>query len=55
MTCMGSSFAMLKNLALKYVAKQDADGNIDEDGFKDYVRFLAVRSVRTGTVTTRFR
>lgn len=31
---------MLKNLALKYVAKQDEDGNVDEDGFKDYVRFF---------------
>ena len=36
----GKQLRMLKNLALKYVAKQDADGNIDEDGFKDYVRFF---------------
>ena len=36
----GKQLRMLKNLALKYVAKQDADGNVDEDGFKDYVRFF---------------
>lgn len=36
----GKQLRMLKNLALKYVAKRDADGNIDEDGFKDYVRFF---------------
>lgn len=36
----GKQLRMLKNLALKYVAKQDEDGNVDEDGFKDYVRFF---------------
>lgn len=36
----GKQLRMLKDLALKYVAKQDADGNVDEDGFKDYVRFF---------------
>lgn len=36
----GKQLRMLKDLALKYVAKQDANGNVDEDGFKDYVRFF---------------
>lgn len=36
----GKQLRMLKNLAVKYVAKQEADGNVDEDGFKDYVRFF---------------
>lgn len=30
----------LKDLALKYVAKRDADGNVDADGFQKYVLFF---------------
>lgn len=44
----GKQLRMLKDLALKYVAKQDANGNVDEDGFILDEKQAAVDGLQSG-------